>query len=64
MGQGVPVREKGQTVRKRGGMDLVMASRMDGDVGVGMLNTVVWLAGPAGVNGVAVGTWGLKVVGI
>lgn len=49
--------EKGQTKRKTGGIDLIIASRMEGDSGVEMLNIVVWGAGLVGVVGAAVRAW-------
>ena len=55
--QFVPVSEKGQTARKRGGIDFTMPSRIEGDNGVGMLNSVGLCTGPVGVTGDTFRSW-------
>ena len=58
MGQSMLVREKGQTARKRGGMDSIIASRMDGVRGAGMLKTGICCDGATGVIGAVISDWG------
>jgi hypothetical protein len=54
-GHGIPAREKGQTVRKRGGIDADMTSRTAGEGGVNVLNVVVWDPKAVGVAGALTG---------
>lgn len=54
LGHSMLVREKGQMARKRGGIDSIIAWRMDGDAGVGTLKMGICCDGATGVVGAVI----------